>query len=622
MAETFKNQVDALTGFAGTEDDALTDWLTAGAKELINIFPNNLKEKCTAETTLNHSSTTMDMDGVGEILYVNRLSADSGGSRIPCRKVSSMYGELSNDANSIYKASATDPVYWILSSGDAAILNVIPAPTEDQTAVVYLVGYPTPGHGDTAIANFPDEAEYLVVLYASVKALQRLMNNLNSNTNIDTTAFAAINTELDETQAICDLINTQVDCAVREFAEADTEVDGQIDTACDAITTAAGRINTAVALANVEFDKCDAILDLGEADSETDVTTALTAMNTELDETQAICDLINTQVDSTVTELAKAVTEAGEMITQTDISSDFATALTAINTAVDKFRADGDDPALFGDQNQYTTGEGLTHVKNALELARDAIDTGFTTDEDSGSGDDATPKSVGYWLNDEDTEMAQATLATAQTEISRAQVHISEWSATVQALQAEINGFATEVQSRASFTGAKGQAVQAIVSEASAYLNAAQGYGAEIQSKIAISGGYAQEVQSRLAQAQAKITESNARIASGNAYLQEANASAQEAQTYATEVNARVSQIGGYNQVISGYLSAAQGYASEIQSKIAIAQGYASEANVRMQRDSQKYQWYQGQQTKLQQDYDKGVQMLLGPQPQPQQAGR
>ena len=270
------------------------------------------------------------------------------------------------------------------------------------------------------------------------------------------------------------------------------------------------------------------------------IDTPLTAINTELDETQAICDLINTQVDSAVTELGKAVTEAGEMITQTDNSGDFETALDAINTAVDKFQADGGDPALFGDETQYLTGVGLAHVKDALELARDAIDTGFTTDEDSGSGDDATPKSVGYWLADEDTEMAQVTLGTAQTEIQRAQAHIAEWSATVQALQAEINGFAAEVQSRASFTGAKGGAVQAIVSEASGYLNAAQGYGAEIQSKIAI------------------------------------------------------------------------------------AQGYVSEANVRMQRDSQKYQWYQAQQLKLQQDYDKGLQMLItkGTPQQAQQGAR
>lgn len=172
--ETFSNQVDALTGFSTTDNDALSDWLTSGAREIINMMPRDLKKKCTTETTLNNSATTMDMDGVGEILYVNRLSADTGGSRIPCREVSSMYGELSNDDNSIYKASETDPVYWILSSGDAAILNVIPTPTANQTAIVYHVGYPTIAHGDGAsgIPNFPDELEYLVVLYAAIKALE------------------------------------------------------------------------------------------------------------------------------------------------------------------------------------------------------------------------------------------------------------------------------------------------------------------------------------------------------------------------------------------------------------------------------------------------------------------
>ncbi len=169
----FKTQIQDLIG--SFEDDvAINQFLTDGAKELINMMPPSLKEKCTTETTLNNSSTTMDMDGVGEILYVNRLSADSGGSRIPCRKVLSMYGELSNDANSLYKASVTDPVYWILSSGDTAILNVIPTPTANQTAVVYHVSYPSvTGSDDSTIANFPDELEHLVVLYAAIRIAER-----------------------------------------------------------------------------------------------------------------------------------------------------------------------------------------------------------------------------------------------------------------------------------------------------------------------------------------------------------------------------------------------------------------------------------------------------------------
>ena len=187
MAWNFAAQIHALTGFDADDGDTATEtgdtfsvlanqWLIDAAREVIHILPQKLKEKCTTETTLNHSATTVDLDTLGgEVLYVNRLSADSGGSRIPCREVPSMYGELSNDSNSLYKASATDPVYWILSSGDAAILNVIPTPTENQTAIVYHIGYPSIDNGDSAIANFPNEAEYLVVLRASLTAAEYLL---------------------------------------------------------------------------------------------------------------------------------------------------------------------------------------------------------------------------------------------------------------------------------------------------------------------------------------------------------------------------------------------------------------------------------------------------------------
>ena len=194
MALDFAAKIHALSGFnadstSDTEtgddfDESAAQWMTDAAREVINILPPLLKEKCTTETTLNNSATTMDMDGVGEILYVNRLSADSGGSRIPSRKVPSKYGELSNDSNSLYKASVTDPVYWVLSSSDATILNVIPPPTANQTAIVYHVGYPTFTAGDTgtydvsaatSIANFPDEAENLVVLRAAITAAEYLL---------------------------------------------------------------------------------------------------------------------------------------------------------------------------------------------------------------------------------------------------------------------------------------------------------------------------------------------------------------------------------------------------------------------------------------------------------------
>jgi hypothetical protein len=386
MAETFKNQVDALTGFAGTEDDALSDWLTAGAKEIINILPKRLKVKCGTVSLLNaDNGTTLDMDGRGEILYVTRENADSG-YYAPCREIPAMFGDLSNDSTNImYYATATDPVYWIESnSSNASTLFTKPTPTNNQPAKVVHIAYPAVAHGDTAIANFPDEAEYLVVIYASIKALQRLMNNINTNSDI-TTALTAMNTELDETQAVCDLINTQIDSAVAEVLESVTLIDTNIDTATSAITTALGRVNTAVALANTEFD------------------------------------LVNPEVD-------------------------------LANTAVD---------------------------------------------------DDDLEKASGY---------------------------------------------------------------------------------------IATANGYSQ--------------------AGGN-YINEAQASLAEAQGYIAEVNARIAQTGGQVNIASGYLNAAQGYLSELQAKVSISNAYGAEAQARLQHDSQKYTWYQGQQTKLQQDYDRGLQLLI-----------
>ena len=169
----FKTQIQDIIGDFD-DDVAINQFLTDGAKELISMMPLQLKEKCTAETTLNNSATTMDMDGVGEILYVNRLSANSGGTRIPCRQVPSMYGEMAGDSSSIYYASVTDPVYWISSSSDATILNVLPLPEATQTSIVYHVAYPSVVGSDVSvIANFPDELEYLVVLYAAIKIAER-----------------------------------------------------------------------------------------------------------------------------------------------------------------------------------------------------------------------------------------------------------------------------------------------------------------------------------------------------------------------------------------------------------------------------------------------------------------
>ena len=199
MALDFAARIHALTGFdadntGDTEtgddfDESAAQWMTDAAREVISILPLELKMKCATTTTLNNSTTTMDMDSSGDILFVTRLSADSGGYQVTCREVPPAYGGLTTDSSSLYYASVTDPVYWIDantsgSDGNSATLYVKPTPESTQVAYVHHVKYPTFTAGDTEtydissktiIANFPDEAENLVVLRAAITASEYLL---------------------------------------------------------------------------------------------------------------------------------------------------------------------------------------------------------------------------------------------------------------------------------------------------------------------------------------------------------------------------------------------------------------------------------------------------------------
>ena len=173
----FSDQIQSLVG--SVTEGEIDQWMADGAKELINIFPPKLKIKCNTFTLLNaDSGTTLDLDAIGEVTHVTRENADSG-YYTPCRKIPSAYGDLSNDSGNImWYASATDPVFWIESnSSNESTLYVKPTPTNLQPAKAYHIVYPSvDASAVSTIANFPDEAEYLVVLYAAIKVLHNKMN--------------------------------------------------------------------------------------------------------------------------------------------------------------------------------------------------------------------------------------------------------------------------------------------------------------------------------------------------------------------------------------------------------------------------------------------------------------
>ena len=183
--QSLASQIQALAGSANNTE--MSDWANEGAIEIINILPPILKEKCMADTNLyiGNTDTTMDMDGVLEIINVVRENANVG-YYTDCRRVPIAYSGSLYDSSSIHYASSTDPAYFIYSSSSASTLKVLPLPTAAQPAIVYHISYPSIDvSAVSTIANFPDEAEYLVVLYAAIKVLHNKMNEKNADLPTD-----------------------------------------------------------------------------------------------------------------------------------------------------------------------------------------------------------------------------------------------------------------------------------------------------------------------------------------------------------------------------------------------------------------------------------------------------
>ena len=171
----FKTQIQDIIGDFD-DDVAINQFLTDGAKELINMMPPELKQKCSKVTNLyiGNTNTTMDLDGAGKILHVTRENANSG-YYVGCREVHPIYADSANDSSSLHYATATDPIYWTESNSSGnPTLFVKPTPDANQPAKIVHISYPSiTGSDDSVIANFPDELEYLVVLYAAIKIVER-----------------------------------------------------------------------------------------------------------------------------------------------------------------------------------------------------------------------------------------------------------------------------------------------------------------------------------------------------------------------------------------------------------------------------------------------------------------
>jgi hypothetical protein len=178
MAESFKDQVDAITGFGTTENDALSDWLTAGARLVLNAMPIHKLDRIASNENFTNS---VDVEGK-RILSVLRRDENNSGIAMPCRKLPpSMMGKV-NDSNYMEAAGTSDPAYIIFDK----VLNIFPTVvSSNHSRLIAIDTSITIAHGATDIDNFPDEAEYAVVLYAARQALARKVSDANADEDVE-----------------------------------------------------------------------------------------------------------------------------------------------------------------------------------------------------------------------------------------------------------------------------------------------------------------------------------------------------------------------------------------------------------------------------------------------------
>ena len=443
---TFSAQVVDLVG-AFSDETALDSFVTEGANEVINAMPRAVMERVAEETTVTDGSTASEGH---KILHVLR---NDGTIDQPCRLVLASKRGRIQDSSDMEFATTSDPAYYIQDGK----INIFPNGNGKMASVpTYSQASPLDASGISTITNFPNEYEYLVTLYAAVKALQQIMTAKHGNSDI-TTALTAVKTE--------------VGLAKVEVAEIVSQTDnsGEFETACDAIKTELDKVDNVIVEASTEFDKTNALLNLGETDSEAQVNTAYALL---------------------ITAVAQA------------------------STAADKFLA-ADSDSVFGDEETFLTANSqLTRVKDAVDKVSDIV---------NGNQPSATTDAFGAQAA-EDIELVQSALSIASIELQRAQMHLQEWTSIgdmrvkeVNAALAEADGQLKVVQTHLQQAQVKREESQARISAGNAYLQEAQAY-------IAQANGYATEVNARSSFVGAKFNAIQGYLNTAQGYVSEAQA--------------------------------------------------------------------------------------------------
>ena len=559
----FKTQVEDLIGSVG--DDALiTQSLIDIGGEIIRAIPKN-------ELLSSSLAVAVSSSGLG-ISDKRILAVDK--DDLPVKKIPANQKARYNDTASIYAATDTNPVYYVEAetiyvngdAGDGAtagVLHYVPKlPTHNGSALI--------SNGSDAVANFPLEAEYLLILGSSARCLQRLMADKTDSLPSDVTAP----------------VLSEVSISLPTFTAPDSFV-----------------LIPAPAGADISYSSVPSApsylqptLSLGIAPSISDLTISSTAPIAPAAPSFTTPDIATITLNNLGAQpvyVAPTTTISGQAwaTEYPSQASAIATALTLLlaavaqaETAADKFE-NADTESIFGDENTFDTAASqLTRVKDALNNAENLIDNNIP----------ASSYDAYDLLQAEDLELLQGNLAIVQAELQRAQAHVGEWVAIgdmrvkeVNAALSEAAGHANEIQSRLSATPLKVSEFQAKVQDSLNEFNQANvAYQTKLQEAIQQS-----QISSREAEQEANLKLQKEQ--------QEYSSKLQKYQSEVSEYQANVSkEVQQYTQNLEGDLRVWQAerqtdlqkYSSDIQKETSRFQSVFNIYQQEIQKAIQTYQ--------------------------------
>lgn len=454
---TFEAQVEGLTsltidGSSAPTQDELTQFLTDGAKEVINSLPPNLLPLCASSVSFTSgSASTLN---TGKILNVFR---NDGDINQPCRKIPPKQKGRVSDPEDMAYATITDPVYYI----DNNSLDVLPS---GGSCTYSEVKYPSVGYRQSSIGT--TSLTGVTATAADPTVFTKASHGLATGDVVELSDF----TEMTE---INGMIGT-----VTSLNSSTFEVDG---ISADPAETTGGAVTK---LGGFPDEAEHLVVLYGAVKSLQNVLGNKTVSLNNSDAISVAFTAINTELDKIVTDVHVPVAPAINTISYTDV------------TAPSKADISGDVP---------------TYTKPVFTSS-----SAFLTEMEAGTiGHADSDIDAEHWFSiagqliedNEDVELASAHLQKISTFINAYQVDIqnelNEFNKENARYQANVQAEMAKHNSDLQVAIANGNKnMEKLVSDNSGkiqkYSNELQSYQAQIGKLVQSAQGYINEVQSRL----------------------------------------------------------------------------------------------------------------------------